>query len=81
MFEMGAYSPNRILELEDENTLGSDGDKHLVQLNLTTLEHAGEQPAPGAAGAPANDLSADPSPAALARLDALERLFGVAHVE
>jgi len=44
MFEMGAYSPNRILELEDENTLGSDGDKHLVQLNLTTLEKAGEQP-------------------------------------
>jgi HK97 family phage portal protein len=81
MFEMGVFSPNHILKLEDENTLGPDGDKHLVQLNLTTLEHAGEQPAPGAAAAPANDPSADPSPAALARLDALERLFGVAHVE
>lgn len=46
MFDMGAYSPNRILELEDENTLGADGDKHLVQLNLTTLENAGEQPEP-----------------------------------
>jgi hypothetical protein len=44
MFEMGAYSPNRVLELEDENTLGADGDKHLVQLNLTTLERAGEEP-------------------------------------
>lgn len=44
MFDMGAYSPNRILELEDENTIGPDGDKHLVQLNLTTLEKAGEQP-------------------------------------
>ena len=46
MFDMGAYSPNRILELEDENTIGPDGDKHLVQLNLTTLEQAGEQPQP-----------------------------------
>ena len=46
MFDMGAYSPNRILSLEDENTIGPDGDKHLVQLNLTTLEKAGEQPEP-----------------------------------
>ncbi len=46
MFDMGAYSPNHILELEDENTIGPDGDKHLVQLNLTTLEKAGEQPIP-----------------------------------
>jgi phage portal protein BeeE len=49
MWEMGAYSPNRILELEDENTLGADGDKHFVQLNLTTLERAGEEPAPARA--------------------------------
>ena len=56
MFDMGAYSPNRILELEDENTIGPDGDKHLVQLNLTTLEQAGEQPqAQAAPPAPAND--------------------------
>ena len=53
MFDMGAYSPNRILELEDENTIGPDGDKHLVQLNLTTLEKAGEEPvAPPPAPAP-----------------------------
>lgn len=44
MWEMGAYSANRILELEDENSIGPEGDKHLVQLNLTTLERAGEQP-------------------------------------
>lgn len=56
MFDMGAYSPNRILELEDENTIGPDGDKHLVQLNLTTLEQAGEQPqAQQQAPVPAND--------------------------
>ena len=44
MFAMGAYTPNRILELEDENTIGAVGDKRLVQLNLTTLEKAGEEP-------------------------------------
>jgi phage portal protein BeeE len=30
MVEIGAYSPNRILELEDENTIGADGDVHTV---------------------------------------------------
>lgn len=60
MFDMGAYSPNRILELEDENTIGADGDKHLVQLNLTTLDKAGEEPpAPAAAPAPARDSASD----------------------
>lgn len=57
MFAMGAYSPNRILELEDENTLGPVGDKHLVQLNLTTLDKAGEDipepPAPTPSTPPA----------------------------
>lgn len=43
MFNIGAYSPNKILELEDENPIGPEGDKHLVQLNLTTLDKAGEQ--------------------------------------
>lgn len=58
LWEMGAYSPNRVLELEDENTLGPDGDKHLVQLNLTTLEQAGEQPEPAPPSVPDDD--ADP---------------------
>jgi hypothetical protein len=39
-FEIGAYSPNRILELEDENTIGADGDKR--------SKIAGGQPAPPA---------------------------------
>lgn len=62
MFDMGAYSPNRILQLEDENTIGADGDKHLVQLNLTTLERAGEQPAqpePAPAKGPTPDVDTD----------------------
>lgn len=64
MFATGAYSPNRILELEDENTLGADGDKHFVQMNLATLENAGEMP--DASVEPAFGI--DDDPAALAAL-------------
>lgn len=82
MFDMGAYSPNRILELEDENTLGADGDKHLVQLNLTTLEKVGEQPpavqqqtsAPANDDDPADDEAVDDDiavAAGIARIEAL----------
>lgn len=69
MFDMGAYSPNRILELEDENTIGSDGDKHLVQLNLTTLEKAGEEPVapPASPASPAPDPSEDEAVAIMER--------------
>lgn len=53
MAATGAYSANMILDLEDENTIGPQGDKHLVQLNLTTLDKVGEAPpAPAAAPAP-----------------------------
>ena len=41
MFDTGAYSPNHILRLEDENTIGPDGDKHLVQGALVPLDQAG----------------------------------------
>lgn len=44
MFEMGAYSPNDIRERENLNPI-KGGDKYFVQLNLTTLENAG-QPKP-----------------------------------
>lgn len=80
MFDMGVYSPNRILEALDENTIGEDGDKRLVQLNLTTLEKAGEEPEPVPAPAPAkaepdggNEEPAKDDPAVEARLVALER--------
>lgn len=42
MREMGVFSANDILELEDRNPIGPEGDKRLVQLNLTTLERVGE---------------------------------------
>jgi len=33
----GALTINQFLQLEDMNTIGPDGDEHLVQMNLTTL--------------------------------------------
>lgn len=44
MVQIGAYSPNRVLELEDENTLGEDGDIHVMQSQFTTLDKIGETP-------------------------------------
>ena len=41
MANLGVYSINEIRALEDENPI-DDGDKRLVQLNLTTLEKVGE---------------------------------------
>jgi len=46
LFSLGAISPNEIRQLEDMNPVGPEGDKLLVQLNLTTLEKAGEEPEP-----------------------------------
>lgn len=44
LFQMGVYSVNDIRELEDMSPIGEDGDKRLVQINLTTLEKIGEEP-------------------------------------
>lgn len=44
MVALGAYSPNRVLELEDENTLGPDGDIHVMQSQWTTLDKIGQEP-------------------------------------
>lgn len=43
MFDMGSLSPNEIRSFEDLNPIDG-GEKYFVQLNLTTLENAGEQP-------------------------------------
>jgi len=43
MRNMGVYSANKILELEDDNPIGSDGDKHVMQGQYTTLEKIGEK--------------------------------------
>ena len=40
MFNVGAFSVNKILELEDENGIGPAGDAHFVPMNMMTLEEA-----------------------------------------
>jgi phage portal protein BeeE len=62
MFNLGALSPNDIRERENMNPV-ANGDIYLVPLNMTTLEHAGEQPGPTPAPAP-QPTSQDPQPAA-----------------
>ncbi len=62
MRNMGAYSVNRILELEDENTIGPDGDKHVMQSQFTTLEKIGEDAVPDTVD-PAEDAAGDPAEA------------------
>lgn len=46
LFGIGVFSINDILQLEDRNTIGDDGDKRFVPLNMTTVENAGELPEP-----------------------------------
>lgn len=64
MVRIGAYSPNRVLELEDENTIGPQGDIHVMQSQNVTLERIAEGPqAPAPAGGPPPppaDGAADP---------------------
>jgi len=38
LWQIGVYSPNDIRELEDMNPLGPEGDRHFIQLNMTTLD-------------------------------------------
>lgn len=50
----GWMSVNEVRELENMNPLGPEGDKHLAQLNMTTLQQVGEpQPAPEPVAEPA----------------------------
>ncbi|WP_288142840.1 phage portal protein [Mesorhizobium sp.] len=77
MREVGAYSPNRILELEDENTIGAIGDIHTMNSTYTTLDRIGKEPAkpaPVQTAEPALEEDADASTAraAFERMIALE---------
>jgi len=38
MFRMGVFSPNKILELEDMDPIGPEGDEHYIQKQFTTLK-------------------------------------------
>lgn len=58
---VGAYSPNRILEAEDENTLGPEGDIHVMQQQMVPLDKVGmhvQPPSDPAAPPPAEEGSA-----------------------
>ncbi len=54
MWELGVFSSNDILGLEDRNPIGPDGDKRFVPMNFVTLDQAGQMPEP----APAPELPA-----------------------
>lgn len=64
MIKIGAYSPNRVLELEDENTIGPDGDIHVMQNQNVTLETIANGPAVPAGTSPAAEPAdpVDPAP-------------------
>lgn len=52
MREIGVYSTNDIRRLEDMDPVGPEGDKLIVQMNMTTLERIGEEPAQDAPALP-----------------------------
>ncbi|MPZ41299.1 MAG: phage portal protein [Rhizobiales bacterium] len=82
MREVGAYSANRILELEDENTIGPDGDKHVMQSQYTTLERIGDEPESVTPPAPPEDPDLPDDDGAQARVDRIASLLREsAHVE
>lgn len=94
MVQTGAYSPNRLLELEDENTLGPEGDIHVMQEQMSTLEfirdkkqktEASSEPGIGHNGGPALDGEPEDDeddPEAMASGSrVLEMLGESAHVE
>ncbi|RVD44197.1 phage portal protein [Mesorhizobium sp. M4A.F.Ca.ET.020.02.1.1] len=77
MREAGAYSPNRILELEDENTIGSDGDIHTMNSTYTTLERIANPPDPATAGIGHNGgPPIEPDEAAQTNMAEFHRLMG-----
>lgn len=61
MQEMGVYSINDILALEDRNTIGPEGDKRIILSNYTTLEKIGADPEPIRVEAPAAEPAGDDS--------------------
>lgn len=52
----GWMSVNEVRAAENMNPLGPEGDRHYIQLNMTTLDQAGQQPA-----SPSQDVPATPA--------------------
>jgi HK97 family phage portal protein len=62
IFGVGGFSPNRILQLEDEDPIGPEGDEHFVPANMVTLKRATDptyQPAGRASAAQPADPEED----------------------
>lgn len=59
MTQIGALSINEVRAMEEMNGIGPDGDKHLVQLNQTTLERLVAEPEPAP---PALEAELEPEP-------------------
>jgi HK97 family phage portal protein len=61
IFAVGGFSPNRILELEDEDPIGDEGNEHFVPANMVTLKRATDPNyQPNSAAAPAATREPDP---------------------
>lgn len=62
IFMVGGFSPNRILQLEDEDPIGPEGDEHFVPANMVTLKRATDPdytPAGGSAATRGTDPEED----------------------
>lgn len=68
MRNIGAYTVNDVLRVEDENTIGPEGDKHTMQSGFTTLKRIGEEPVK-ALPAPTDPVDDDADQEAVARLE------------
>lgn len=63
MAGIGAMTINKILESEEENPIGPDGDARFVPVNMQTLERAIRPPVPPAPPPAMGPASGDPAPA------------------
>ena len=57
MREMGVYSANDILRLEDQDPIGPEGNYRIVPLNMTNLQNMAAGGLPDKKGLPAPDLT------------------------
>ncbi len=89
MREIGAYSANKILALEDENGIGAEGDRRYIPVNwqpaddimtgaeasVKMAEAKKPEPAPAQSGAGAAPAAKSKKPAAMAVAGVLEHLL------
>lgn len=75
MLSNGSYTINRVLDLEDENPIGADGDVHFVPVNMQPIERAINPPEPPAPivpeEEPEEELPVEPSAEMRAALHSL----------